>query len=171
MLVIINKLTYYLLERKAVCKPATTRREDRNNANDSFGKGFDVLKDHVLNRLMTGRCPRIVLQLRPKFHSLFLQNSLDCQKSATFKALKSSPRTYTDVSFTPENGAFSRMEKRVSEWVSDRQSDYCNPLAHARWGLINITLIIHDIQDWPIVAALSIWLQKLRLWNCGQTRC
>ena len=24
--------------------------------NDSFGKGFDVLKDHVLNRLMTGRC-------------------------------------------------------------------------------------------------------------------
>ena len=53
MLVIINKLTYYLLERKAVCKPATTRREEnqcRNNANDSFGKGFDVLKDHMLNR-------------------------------------------------------------------------------------------------------------------------
>ena len=87
----------------------------RNNANDSFGKGFDVLKDHVLNRLMTGRCPRIALQLRPKFHSLFLQNSFDFQKSATFKALKSSPRTYTDVSFNPENGAFSRMEKRVSE--------------------------------------------------------
>ena len=30
MLVIINKLTYYLLERKAVCKPATTRREETN---------------------------------------------------------------------------------------------------------------------------------------------
>ena len=25
-----NKLTYYLLERKAVCKPATTRREETN---------------------------------------------------------------------------------------------------------------------------------------------
>ena len=95
-----------------------------NNANDSFGKGFDVLKDHVLNRLMTGRCPHIALQLRPKFHSLFLQNSFDFQKSATFKALKSSPRTYTDVSFNPENGAFSRMEKRVSE-----QSDYSRACA------------------------------------------
>ena len=94
---------------------------------------------------MTGRCPRIALQLRPKFHSLFLQNSFDFQKSATFKALKSSPRTYTDVSFNPENDAFSRMEKRVSEWVSewvsDRQSDYCNPLALARWGLIIIIII------------------------------
>ena len=87
-----------------------------------------MLKDHMLNRLMTGRCPRTSLQLRPKFHSLFLQNSFDFQKSATFKALKSSPRMYTDVSFNPENGAFSRMENRVS----DRQSDYCNPLAHAR---------------------------------------
>ena len=105
-----NKLTYYLLERKAVCKPATTRR--RNNANDSFGKGFHVLKHHVLNLLMTGCCPRTALQLRPKFHSLFLQNSFDFQKSATFKALKSSPRMYTDVSFNPENGAFSRMEKQ-----------------------------------------------------------
>ena len=87
-----------------------------------------MLKDHMLNCLMTGRCPRTSLQLRPKFHSLFLQNSFDFQKSATFKALKSSPRMYTDVSFNPENGAFSRMEKGVS----DRQSDYCNPHAHAR---------------------------------------
>ena len=42
------------------CKPATTangRNQRRNNANDSFGKGFRMLKDHVLNRLMTGRCP------------------------------------------------------------------------------------------------------------------
>ena len=51
----INKLAYYLLERKAVCKTATTRREEtdagsRNNANDSFGKGFHVLIDHVQNR-------------------------------------------------------------------------------------------------------------------------
>ena len=41
------------------CKPATTRREETNEeqCNDSFGKGFHVLKDHVLNRLMTGWCP------------------------------------------------------------------------------------------------------------------
>ena len=55
------------------CKLATSE------ANDSFGKGFHVLKAHVLkahvlNRLMTGQCPRKSLQLRPKFHSLFLQN-------------------------------------------------------------------------------------------------
>ena len=72
-----NKPTYYL---KAVCKPATTRREEtiailpsvvylwrnqrRNNANDSFGKGFHMLKDHVLNRLMTGRCPSKSLLLK-----------------------------------------------------------------------------------------------------------
>ena len=95
-----NKLTYYLLERKAVCKTATAE----TNANDSFGKGFHLLKDHVLNHLITGRCPRTSLQLGPKFHSLFLQNSFDFQKSATFKALKSSPRMYTDVSFNPANG-------------------------------------------------------------------
>ena len=52
------------------------------------------LKDHVLNRLLTGRCPRKSLQLRPKFHSLFLQNSFDFQMSATFKGLKSAPRMY-----------------------------------------------------------------------------
>ena len=104
------------------------RNQCRNNANDSFGKGLDMLKDHVLNHLMTGGCPRTSLQLRPKFHSLFLRNSFDFQKSATFKALKSSLRMYTDVSFNPANGAFPRMENRVS----DRQSDYCNPLAHAR---------------------------------------
>ena len=71
---------------KAVSKPVTidiaTRREETNagTKNDSFGKGFDVLKDHVLNRLMTGRCPSKSMQLRPKFHSLFLQNSFDFQK-------------------------------------------------------------------------------------------
>ena len=97
------------------CNYAKGRNQRRNNANDSFGKGFDVLKDHVLNPLMTGRCPCISLQLRPKFLSHFLQNSFDFQKSATFKALKLSPRMYSDVSFNPENGAFSRMEKRVSE--------------------------------------------------------
>ena len=59
----------------------------RNNANDSFGTGFDVLKDHVLNHLMTGHCPSKSLQLRPKFHSLFLQNSSDFQTSVILKHL------------------------------------------------------------------------------------
>ena len=40
------------------CNYAKGRNQRRNNANDSFGKGFHELKDHVLNRLMTGRCPR-----------------------------------------------------------------------------------------------------------------
>ena len=116
MLVIINKLANLLKEKQSAnLQYAKGRNQRRNNANDSFGKRFNVLKDHVLNRLMTGRCPRTSLQLRPKFHSLFLQNSLDFQKSATFKALKLSPRMYTDVSFNPENGAFSRTEKRVTK--------------------------------------------------------
>ena len=98
------------------CNYAKGRNQCRNNANDSFGKGFHELKDHVLNRLMTGRCPRTSLQLRPKFHSLFLQNSFDFQKSATFKGLKSSPRMYTDVSFNPDNAP-------SPEWKSDTQTD------------------------------------------------
>ena len=82
-----NKLTYYGKESSLQpCNYAKGRNQRGNNANDSFGKGFHMLKDHVLNRLMTGHCPRTSLQLRPKFHSLFFQNSFDFQKSATFKA-------------------------------------------------------------------------------------
>ena len=99
------------------CNYAMGRNQRRNNANYSFGKGFHVLKDHVLNRLMSGgRCPRTSLQLLPKFHSFFLQNSFDFQKSATFKGLKSSPRMYTDVSFNPEKAP-------SQEWKSDIQTD------------------------------------------------
>ena len=48
-----NKLTYYLLERKAVCKPATidiTTRKEETNAGTTqmtalhLGKGFHVQK-------------------------------------------------------------------------------------------------------------------------------
>ena len=56
-------------------------KESNREANDSFGKGFHALIAHVLNRLMTGRCPHKSLQLRPKFHTLFLQNSFDLKKS------------------------------------------------------------------------------------------
>ena len=75
---LINKLPHYLPERKAIAASLQL-----HEANDSFGKGFHALKDHVLNRLMTGRRPRKSLQLRPKFHSLFLKNSFDFRKSAT----------------------------------------------------------------------------------------
>ena len=79
-----NKLlTRYFPERKAIAASLQPRE-----VNHSFGKGF-----HVLNHLMTGRCPRKSLQLRPKFHSLFLQNSF-VLKNATFYGLKSSPRLY-----------------------------------------------------------------------------
>ena len=43
-----------LLSSLQACNYAKGRNQRRNNANDSFGKGFHVLKDHVLNRLMTG---------------------------------------------------------------------------------------------------------------------
>ena len=76
-------------------------------ANDSFGTGFYELEAHLLNCLMTGRCPRKSLQLRPKFHSLFQQNNFNFQKKrATFKDLNRHLEC-TDVSFNPENGALS----------------------------------------------------------------
>ena len=55
------KVIFYLLTLFFVTM--TTRNCIMNNANDSFGKGFHVLKDrvlkdNVLNCLMTGRCPR-----------------------------------------------------------------------------------------------------------------
>ena len=89
-----NKLTHYMPERKAIAASLQLRE-----VNDSFGKGFHVLKAHVLNCLMTGWCPRKSLQLRPKFHSLFLQNSFDFRKSATFKGLNCH-LDCTDISFT-----------------------------------------------------------------------
>ena len=74
MLVIINKLTYYLLERKAVGKPATTRREEtnaRNNANDSFGKGFErshakPFNDLELSAYITEVTAEVPLAFSPK---------------------------------------------------------------------------------------------------------
>ena len=67
-----------------------------------------MLKDHVLNRLMTGRGPSKSLQLSStrffsKIASIFkkvlhlkdLNRHLEC----------------SDVSFNPENGAFSKIKK------------------------------------------------------------
>ena len=94
----------HMLGRKQSMQACKLRK-----ANDSFGKGLDVLKAHVLkahvlNCLMTGRCPHKSLQLRLN------QNRFDFQKSATFKGLKSSPILYC-VSFNPENGTFSKIKK------------------------------------------------------------
>ena len=100
-----NELTICQRKEVAASLQLLKGKKPTQEREDSFGKGLHKLKDHVLNRLMTGRCPKS-LQLRPKFHSLFLQNSYDFQKSATFKGLKSS----SDVSFNPENGAFSKIE-------------------------------------------------------------
>ena len=78
--------------------------------NDSFGIAFHELKDHMLNCLMIGRCPLKSLQLQPKFHSLFLRNSFDFQKVLHLKDLNHHLEC-TDVSFNPENGAFSKIKK------------------------------------------------------------
>ena len=140
-----NKLTYYFLERKAVCKPATinitTRREETTastNANDRLGKGFDVLKDHVLNRLMTRVNHSSYGRSSTRF---FSKIASILKKSATFKTLKSSLRMYW-CKFQPWKRRLLQNQKVThgQSAVSDRQSDYCNPLAHVHWGLIIITL-------------------------------
>ena len=90
-----------LAERKAVCKPATidiTMRREETNAGTT--QMTALVKDSRAKRSRAKPfndwvgCPSKSLQLRPKFHSLFLQNSFDFQKSAIFKGLKSSPRMY-----------------------------------------------------------------------------
>ena len=82
---LIHKLTYYLLERKAVAAKETNARTTR----------------------MTDLVKGSSLQLRQKFHSHFLQNSFDFQKSADLNR----HLECTDVSFKPESGAFSKIKK------------------------------------------------------------
>ena len=87
--------TYYLLERISVAASLQLRiGKSRNNANDSFGKGFHVLKDHVLNCLMTGRCPSKYCSYGRSSTRFFSKIASILKKSATFKGLKSSPRMY-----------------------------------------------------------------------------
>ena len=73
-----------------------------------------MLKDHVLNRLMTGRCPSKSLQLRPKFHSLFLKIASIFKKVLHLKHLNCHLEC-TDVSFNPENGAISTVKKQTDK--------------------------------------------------------
>ena len=59
------------------------------NVNDHVDyENYYLLVPHVMT------AETALLKLRLKFHSLFLQNSFDFQKSATFKTLQSSPRMY-----------------------------------------------------------------------------
>ena len=44
-------------QSQQACNYTKGRNQRRNNANDSFGKGFHVLKDHVLSCLMTRAVP------------------------------------------------------------------------------------------------------------------
>ena len=90
------KQTHYLSERKAIAASLQLLE-----ANDS--KGFHMLKAHVLNCLMTGWCLHKSLQLRPKFHSLFLQNSFDFQKKMLHLKVLNRDLDCTDVNFIPEN--------------------------------------------------------------------
>ena len=91
------------------CKPATTQRE-RNNANDSFGKGFRVLKYHVLNRLMTGRCPSKYCSYGRSSTHFFSKIASIFKKVLHLKDLNRHLEC-TGVSFNPENGSFSKIEK------------------------------------------------------------
>ena len=106
-----------LLERISVagkdisrCKPATTHREEQDNANDSFGKGFRVLKDHVLNRLMTGRCPSKYCSYGRSSTRFFSKIASIFKKVLHLKDLNRCLECI-NVSFNPENGAFSKIEK------------------------------------------------------------
>ena len=72
--------------------------------------GLRVLKDHVLNHLMTGRCQRKSLQLRQKFHSLFLQIASIFKNVLHLKDLNHYIEC-TDLSFNPENVAFSQTDR------------------------------------------------------------
>ena len=106
-----NKLTYYLLEKDSSrCKPATTHRKEQDNANDSFGKGFRVLKDHVLNLLMTGRCPSKYCSYGRSSTRFFSKIASIFKKVLHLKDLNRHLE-YTGISFNPENGSFSKIKK------------------------------------------------------------
>ena len=69
-----------------------------------------MLKDHVLNRLITGRCPRKSLQLRPSSTRFFSKIASIFKKVLPLKDLNCHLEC-ADVSFNPENVAFSKIKK------------------------------------------------------------
>ena len=77
---------------------------------DSFGKGLHELKDHVLNRLMTGRCPLSHCSYGRSSTRFFSKIATIFKKVLLLKDLNRHLEC-TDVSFNPENGAFSKIEK------------------------------------------------------------
>ena len=105
-------ITYYLLERITVAASLQLRigGKSRNNANDSFGKGFRVLKDHVLNRLMTGRCPSKYCSYGRSSTRFFSKIASIFKKVLHLKDLNHHLEC-TGVSFNTENGSFSKIKK------------------------------------------------------------
>ena len=84
--------------------------KSRNNANDSFGKGLRVLKDHRLNHLMTGRCPSKYCSYGRSSTRFFSKIASIFKKVLHLKDLNRHLEC-TGVSFNPENGCFSKIEK------------------------------------------------------------
>ena len=122
------KLTYYLLKKSSLqtCNYAKGRNQRRNNANDRFGKGFDVLKDHMLNRLMTGRCPPYITAVMAEVPLTRFFSKI----ASIFKKVLHL-RHLNHLYFKPENGAFSKIKNRQT----DRQTDKVTTVtlsAHAR---------------------------------------
>ena len=107
----VKKNCICLLERIAVTASLQLRiGKSRNNANDSFGKGFRVLKDHVLHRLMPGRCPSKYCSYGRSSTRFFSKIASIFKKVLHLKDLNRHLEC-TGVSFNPENGSFSKIEK------------------------------------------------------------
>ena len=86
------------------------------------------------DKVCKGRCRTPYRALWSKLHSLFLRVRIDFQKSTLFKTFKLSPA----VLWCLFGGIkWSHLQNRfVTDGQTHRKSNNCNPLAHARWGLI-----------------------------------
>ena len=117
---LINKLLLFAGKKSSLqtCNYAKGRNQRWNNATDSFGKGFDVLKDHVLNRLMTGRCPPLHHCSYGRSSTRFFSKIASIFKKVLHLKHLNRHLECTDVSFNSENGAFSTIKKQT-----DRQTD------------------------------------------------
>ena len=81
-----------------------------------------MLKDHVLNRLMTGRCPSKSLQSSyGRSSTRFFSIASIFKKVLHLKHLNRHLECI-DVIFNPENGAFSTIKKQTDR-QTDRQTD------------------------------------------------
>ena len=77
-----------------------------------------MLKDHVLNRLMTGRVARVNHCSYGRSSTRFFSKIASIFKKVLHLKDLNRHLECTDVSFNPENGAFSKIKK-----VTHRQTD------------------------------------------------